>query len=193
MPFRFSRLQLPEVLLVEPKVFSDHRGFFMETYKHSEFHRNGIRERFVQENHSYSPRHTVRGLHYQNPPKAQGKLVRAVFGEVFDVVVDIRKGSPRYGRWASINLSAENKKSIYIPPGFAHGACVVSAEAMLLYLVTEEYAPECEAGIAWNDPELGIAWPAEQPLLSGRDLSWPCLTNADNNFVYEQFSHDSRS
>jgi dTDP-4-dehydrorhamnose 3,5-epimerase len=109
MPFRFSRLDLPEVILIEPKVFSDERGFFMETYKYSEFSRNGIGERFVQDNQSHSPRHTLRGLHYQKAPRAQGKLVRAALGEIFDVVVDIRKGSPRYGRWSAVYLSAENK------------------------------------------------------------------------------------
>jgi len=186
MPFRFSRLELPEVILIEPKVFSDDRGFFMETYKYSEFSQNGIAERFVQGNHSHSPRDTLRGLHYQKGPKAQGKLVRTAVGEVFDVVVDIRKGSPRYGRWLAVSLSAENKKMLYVPPGFAHGACVVSAEASLLYMVTEEYAPECEAGVAWNDPALAIAWPAEHPLLSARDRAWPCLSDADNNFIYEE-------
>jgi len=112
--------------------------------------------------------------------------VRAALGEIFDVVVDIRKGSPRYGRWLAVNISAENKKMLYVPRGFAHGACVLSAEASLLYMVTEEYAPECEAGVAWNDPALGINWPVEQPLLSERDRAWPRLSDADNNFVYEQ-------
>ena len=186
MPFRFSRLELPEVILIEPKVFADHRGFFMETYKYSEFAQYGIADRFVQGNHSHSPRHTLRGLHYQKVPRAQGKLVRAVLGEILDVVVDIRKGSPRYGRWLAVRMSAENKKMLYVPPGFAHGACVLSAEASLLYMVTEEYAPECEAGVIWNDPALRIDWPVEQPLLSARDRDWPCLSEADNNFVYQE-------
>jgi dTDP-4-dehydrorhamnose 3,5-epimerase len=186
MPFRFSRLELPEVVLIEPRVFPDERGFFMETYKYSEFSANGIAERFVQANHSHSPRRTLRGLHYQKLPRPQGKLVRVVVGEIFDVVVDIRQGSPRYGRWLAVDLSAENKKMLYVPPGFAHGACVVSSEATLLYSVTEEYAPECEAGIAWNDPKLSIRWPFEQPLLSARDRTLPYLSNADNNFVYEE-------
>jgi dTDP-4-dehydrorhamnose 3,5-epimerase len=186
MPFRFSRLELPEVILIEPKVFADDRGFFMETYKYSEFAQHGIADRFVQGNHSYSPRHSLRGLHYQNAPRAQGKLVRAVLGEILDVVVDIRKGSPRYGRWLAVRMSTENKKMLYVPPGFAHGACVLSAEASLLYMVTEEYAPECEAGVIWNDPALRIDWPVEQPLLSARDRDWPCLSEADNNFVYEE-------
>lgn len=186
MPFRFSRLELPEVMLIEPKVFADDRGFFVETYKHSEFAQNGIADYFVQGNHSHSPRHTLRGLHYQKAPRAQGKLVRAALGEILDVVVDIRRGSPRYGRWLALRMSAENKKMLYVPPGFAHGACVLSAEASLLYMVTEEYAPECEAGVIWNDPALRIDWPVEQPLLSARDRAWPCLSEADNNFVYEE-------
>jgi dTDP-4-dehydrorhamnose 3,5-epimerase len=186
MPFRFSRLQLPEVIVIEPRVFSDERGFFMETYKYSEFAANGIVERFVQSNHSHSPRRTLRGLHYQKAPKAQGKLVQAAVGEIFDVVVDIRQGSPRYGEWLTINLSSENNKMLYVPPGFAHGACIISTEAILLYSVTAEYAPEYEAGIAWNDPRLSIRWPFEQPVLSARDQALPYLSNADNNFVYEE-------
>ncbi len=186
MPFRFTRLDLPEVVLIEPKVFPDERGFFLETYKHSEFVGNGIQEQFVQENHSHSSRRTLRGLHYQKNPKAQSKIVRVVIGSIFDVVVDIRKGSPRYGQWMGIELSAESKKMLYIPQGFAHGACVVSEEAALLYTVSSEYAPECEAGVIWNDPALGIQWPENQPLLSSRDQMWPVLGNADNNFVYEK-------
>jgi dTDP-4-dehydrorhamnose 3,5-epimerase len=185
MPFRFRGLDLPEVVLIEPKVFLDERGFFLETYKHSEFVSNGIRELFVQENHSYSLRGTLRGLHYQKNPKAQSKIVRVVLGAIFDVVVDIRKGSPRYGHWIRVNLSAENQKMLYIPAGFAHGACVMSEQAALLYMVSSEYAPECEAGVIWNDPALGIQWPEHEPILSSRDQMWPVLANADNNFVYE--------
>jgi dTDP-4-dehydrorhamnose 3,5-epimerase len=186
VPFRFTRLDLPEVVLIEPKIFPDDRGFFLETYKHSEFAGYGISERFVQENHSHSSRKTLRGLHYQKNPKAQSKIVRAVIGAIFDVVVDIRKGSPRYGRWIGIDLSADNKKMLYVPPGFAHGACVTRAEAALLYMVSSEYASECEAGIIWNDPALGIQWPESGPLLSPRDQWWPALASADNNFVYQE-------
>ncbi|MGH7927589.1 MAG: dTDP-4-dehydrorhamnose 3,5-epimerase [Candidatus Binatia bacterium] len=186
MPFHFSRLTLPEAVLIEPTVFSDSRGFFMETYKYSEFARNGIADHFIQGNESHSSRHTLRGLHYQNAPRAQGKLVRVVLGEVFDVVVDIRKGSPRYGQWAGVKLSAGNKQILYVPPGFAHGACVVSNEAKLLYMVTDEYAPEYERGVIWDDPELGIAWPVQNPMLSERDRGWPGLRAADNNFAYRE-------
>jgi dTDP-4-dehydrorhamnose 3,5-epimerase len=186
MPFRFTPVDLPEVILIEPRVFPDERGFFMETYKHSEFARNGIAEQFVQSNHSYSTRNTLRGLHYQKNPRAQGKLVSALVGEVFDVVVDIRKGSPRYGRWSGVRLSAGNKRILYIPPGFAHGVCVLSAEASLLYMVTDEYAPECEGGVIWNDPALAIEWPVRNPMLSERDRRWPSLSAADNNFTYKR-------
>jgi dTDP-4-dehydrorhamnose 3,5-epimerase len=184
MPFRFRGLDLPEVILIEPEVFLDERGFFLETYKHSEFASNGIEERFVQENHSHSLRRTLRGLHYQKNPKAQSKIVRVVVGTIFDVVVDIRKGSPRYAHWIGVNLSAENQKMLYIPAGFAHGACVMSEQAALLYMVSSEYAPECEAGVIWNDPALRIQWPESKPILSLRDQMWPVLANADNNFVY---------
>jgi dTDP-4-dehydrorhamnose 3,5-epimerase len=185
MPFQFSRLHLPEVIVIEPRVFPDERGFFMETYKYSEFALNGITERFVQDNQSHSSRHTLRGLHYQKAPRAQGKLVRVVIGEIFDVVVDIRKGSPRYGQWAGVQLSAASRTILYVPPGFAHGACVVSDQASLLYMVTDEYAPECEAGVIWNDPALAIGWPVDKPVLSDRDRAWPPLSAADNNFAYE--------
>ncbi|MBM4262079.1 MAG: dTDP-4-dehydrorhamnose 3,5-epimerase [Deltaproteobacteria bacterium] len=184
MPFVFTPLDLPEVLLIEPKVFSDERGFFMETYKRSEFARCGIQEEFVQCNHSFSTRGTLRGLHYQNAPRAQGKLVRAAVGAIFDVAVDLRKGSPRYGQWAAIELSAENKRMLYIPAGFAHGACVTSEQAVLLYMVTDEYAPDCERGVLWNDPALGITWPIATPTLSRRDQIWPPLAQSDNGFDY---------
>jgi len=186
MPFRFTRLALPEVILIEPNVFPDKRGFFFEAYKYSDFSRHGISEQFVQENHSHSAQGTLRGLHYQKMPKAQGKLVRVVVGEIFDVTVDIRKGSPRYGRWIGISLSVQNNKMLYIPPGFAHGACVLSEEAGLLYMVTAEYAPSSEAGVIWNDPALAIDWPVKEPILSSRDQTWPTLAHADNNFIYEE-------
>ncbi len=185
MPFRFERLEIPEVVLIEPRFFSDERGFFMETYKYSEFTAFGIIDRFVQDNHSYSKRGVLRGLHYQNPPKAQGKLVRVIAGEVFDVAVDIRKGSPTYGKWFGVKLSEENKKMLYIPPGFAHGFLVLSETAEVLYKTTEEYSPEHEAGIIWDDPEIGIDWPMKNPILSPKDASWPSLAKAINGFVYK--------
>lgn len=184
MPFRFRRLEIPELVLIEPVVFGDHRGFFMETYKFSAFSAFGIREQFLQDNHSLSRRGVLRGLHYQNPPKAQGKLVRVLRGEIFDVAVDIRKGSPTYGRWVGVRLSEENRLMLYVPPGFAHGFCVLSDWAEVHYKTTEEYSPEHEAGILWNDPEIGIHWPIADPVLSERDKRWPPLREALNLFEY---------
>ena len=175
MPFKFKHLTIPDVILIEPTVFPDERGFFMESYKYSEFAAFGISEAFVQDNHSRSTKGVLRGLHYQKPPKVQGKLVRVVVGEIFDVGVDIRKGSPTYGKWVGERLSAENKRMLYIPPGFAHGFCVLSEVAEVLYKATEEYAPEYDAGIRWNDPDIGIEWPIEHPILSEKDAGLPFL------------------
>lgn len=184
MPFRFTRLEIPEIILIEPKVFPDERGFFMETYKRSEFVAQGIAQAFVQENHSLSSRRILRGLHYQTHPRAQGKLVRVVSGEIFDVAVDLRKGSPTYGKWVGLILSAQNKQMLYLPPWCAHGFCVLRDETEVVYKVTEEYAPEYEAGIMWNDLDLGIQWPIEDPILSDRDRAWPTFREADNEFVH---------
>jgi dTDP-4-dehydrorhamnose 3,5-epimerase len=185
MPFRFERLKIPDVVVVEPTVFPDERGSFMETYKYSDYAAHGIKDLFIQENHSHSPRRILRGLHYQKSPKAQGKLVRIVVGEIFDVAVDIRRGSATYGEWVGAVISAKNNRILYVPPGFAHGFCVLSEEAEMIYKVTEEYAPEYEAGILWNDADLGVRWPIENPILSPRDRAWPPLKEADNNFVSE--------
>jgi len=184
MPFLFTPTVIPEVVVIEPRVFPDERGFFMEGYKRSAFAAQGIADIFVQCNHSKSSRGILRGLHYQKNPKAQGKLVRVVLGEIYDVVVDLRHGGPTYGQWVGVTLSAENKKMLYVPEGFAHGFCVTSEQAEVLYSATAEYAPECEAGVLWNDPELGISWPIAEPQLSTRDRAWPPLTCADNNFRY---------
>jgi dTDP-4-dehydrorhamnose 3,5-epimerase len=175
MPFKSKHLAIPDVILIEPKIFPDERGFFMESYKYSEFAAFGIEKHFVQDNHSRSTRGVLRGLHYQKAPKAQGKLVRVVVGEIFDVGVDIRKDSPTYGKWVGEVLSAENKRMLYIPAGFAHGFCVLSKEAEVLYKTTEEYAPEYDAGIIWNDPDIGINWPIERPILSKKDAALPML------------------
>jgi dTDP-4-dehydrorhamnose 3,5-epimerase len=184
MPFQFQRLEIPEVILVEPRVFADQRGFFLETYKHSDFTANGIPERLVQDNYSHSKRGVLRGLHYQRPPQAQGKLVMALKGEIFDVAVDIREGSPTYLHWVSAVLSDENLHLLYVPPGFAHGFCVLSPEADVLYQVTAEYSPSHDRGVIWNDPALAIDWPVAEPLLSPKDAALPTLEEADNNFVY---------
>lgn len=145
----------------------------METFKQSEFEAAGLPLTLVQENHSMSTAGTLRGLHYQRHPKAQGKLVRVIRGEIYDVAVDIRDGSPTYGQWIGVTLSDSNRKSIYIPPGFAHGFCVVSPEAEVIYKTTAEYAPDHEHGIRWDDPALAITWPVTTPNLSERDKHWP--------------------
>ena len=186
MPFTFTRLDIPDVILIEPRCFSDERGFFLETYKLSAFIDGGIREPFVQMNHSRSVRGVLRGLHYQVPPMAQGKLIGAVRGRIFDVGVDLRKGSPTYGQWVGETLSGDAPHYLYIPPGFAHGFCVLSATADIVYQVTAEYSAEHDRGILWNDPEIGIDWPLEDaPLLSRRDERHPRLAAAENPFIYQ--------
>jgi len=174
----FQKLEIPDVILIIPKVFGDDRGFFMETYRQSGFIENGISQNFVQDNYSKSTKNVLRGLHYQIDPKAQGKLVRVTFGEVFDVAVDIRKNSPTYGKWVGQYLSAQNKHIMYIPPGFAHGFLVISDYAEFSYKCTEYYSPEHERCIAWNDPDLNISWPTNEPLLSDKDKKGLCLSEA---------------
>jgi dTDP-4-dehydrorhamnose 3,5-epimerase len=173
--------RLPEVLLIEPKVFSDERGFFFESFNQKLFEEAvGQPVTFVQDNHSQSQRGVLRGLHYQMPPHAQGKLVRVVQGEVFDVAVDIRKSSPRFGQCVGVNLSAENKKQLWIPPGFAHGFLTLSEFAQFLYKTTNYYAPSAERCIAWNDASLSIAWPSSlNPSLSPKDAIGAALNQAD--------------
>jgi len=183
MPFKFKRLEIPDVILIEPQVFEDERGFFMESYKESEFRNFGIEEKFVQDNHSKSKKNVLRGLHYQLPPKEQAKLVSCVKGKVFDVAVDIRKGSPYYGKWIGEYLSEENKNMLFIPTGFAHGYLVMSEEAEILYKVTNEYSPEYDRGITWNDSEIGINWPIEgKPILSEKDKKLSNLEEVNNDF-----------
>jgi len=182
MPFRFTPTDISGVIVIDPPVFPDDRGFFMESYKRSEFAAGGINETFVQCNQSKSARGILRGLHYQKNPKAQAKLVRALSGEIYDVAVDLRKGSSTYGKWTTVILSAENKKMLFVPVGFAHGLCVTSADAEMLYMTTQEYAPDLEAGVLWDDPDLAIEWPVANPVLSARDRAWPRLRDADNTF-----------
>jgi dTDP-4-dehydrorhamnose 3,5-epimerase len=185
MPFSFTRLKIPEVILVKPKSYDDDRGFFMESYKMPDFVDAGITDTFVQDNHSRSSKGVLRGLHYQNPPHAQAKLVRAVGGEIFDVAVDIRKGSPTYGKWVGQILSQENKCMLYIPEGFAHGFCILSPSADVLYKVSSFYAPQSEGGVIWNDAELKIEWPVKKPLLSEKDKGLPSFRNAVIKFEYD--------
>lgn len=184
MPFKFSRLEIPDIILVEPLSFKDNRGVFMELYKYSDFARAGIKECFLQDNYSRSVKNVLRGLHYQKYPRAQGKLVRCLKGRVFDVAVDIRNGSPTYGRWVGVELSENNNIMLYIPPAFAHGFVVLSNLAEVLYECTEEYSPEDDRGIIWNDPDIRINWPVKKPILSEKDRRHPLLKDADNNFRY---------
>jgi dTDP-4-dehydrorhamnose 3,5-epimerase len=177
MGFQFQRLDVPEVILIKPQRFEDARGFFQETYKQSDFAAYGISKTFVQENYSRSSRGVLRGLHFQVAPKAQGKLVMACSGRIFDVAVDIRQGSPTYRKWVGVELSADNGCMLFIPPGFAHGFCVLGEEAGVVYKVTAEYAPEYDRGIAWNDPEIGVQWPITDPLLSSKDADLPFLVD----------------
>lgn len=159
---------LPGVLLIEPDVFGDARGFLMETYKRSRYAAQGIETEFIQDNLSYSQRGVLRGLHLQ-VPNAQAKLVYVLQGEVFDVAVDVRKGSPNFGQWFGATISSENKRQLYAPVGFAHGFCVVSEVAMFAYKCSSEYAPEQEISVRWDDPAIGIEWPISDPQLSQKD------------------------
>jgi len=165
---------LPGILVVEPLVHRDERGFFLEVFHSGKFAAQGLAVAFVQDNHSASRRGTLRGLHLQTAAP-QGKLVRAIEGEIFDVAVDVRVGSPEFGRWEGVTLSAANLRSLWIPPGFAHGFCVTSAHAQVEYKCTALYDPDAELTIRWDDPEIGIEWPLAAPLLSPRDAAAPRL------------------
>jgi dTDP-4-dehydrorhamnose 3,5-epimerase len=175
-------LKIPDIVLIEPKVFGDERGYFFESFNQAAFNQAiGYEVQFVQDNHSKSQKGVLRGLHYQLPPKAQGKLVRVVQGEVFDVAVDIRKDSPTFGQWVGVILSAENKRQLWIPAGFAHGFITLSESAEFLYKTTDYYAPEYERCIAWNDPEIGINWQLDQtPVLSDKDQQGVSLESIIN-------------
>jgi len=177
---RVTPTAIAGVLLIEPKVFADERGFFFESFNERAFAQaTGVAAKFVQDNHSHSVRNTLRGLHYQiNQP--QGKLVRAAAGEIFDVVVDLRRSSPTFGRWVGEQMSAENKKMVWIPPGLAHGFIVLSESADFLYKTTDYWAPQHERTLLWNDPDLAIAWPlAGEPILAAKDRLGKCLSEAE--------------
>lgn len=184
MPFEFKPTRIPAVILVEPRAFEDGRGFFMETYKASEFTTAGISRPFVQDNYSRSGPGVLRGLHYQKAPAAQAKLVSAVRGAVFDVAVDIRTGSPTYGEWVGAELSESNRRMLYVPRGFAHGFCVLGDGADVHYKVDSEYSPEHDRGIAWDDPDIGIDWPVSEPALSEKDSRHPSISSADSGLRY---------
>jgi dTDP-4-dehydrorhamnose 3,5-epimerase len=185
MPFSFRRTNIPDVIVVEPKIFPDSRGSFAELYKTSDFKAAGIDVSFAQVNHSCSQKNVLRGLHYQLNPKAQAKLVGVVRGEIFDVAVDIRRGSATFGQWIGEKLSSTNKRMLYIPEGFAHGFCALSDEVEILYHCSREYAAEYERSILWNDPVINIAWPVARPLLSPRDVGGKMLAEAENNFIFK--------
>ena len=181
--FRFTPLRIPEVVLVEPRTFPDERGYFMESYKESAFEAGGIAARFVQDNRSLSQRGVLRGLHYQRPPHPQGKLVSVVQGEVFDVAVDLRSGSPTFGEWVGERLSAQNGLMLWVPEGFAHGFQALSDSALVHYKTTSEFAPEADAGVRWDDPEIGVEWPLSPPILSAKDEALPSLAQVKHDFA----------
>lgn len=174
--------ELPEVSIFEPAIFEDNRGYFIENFQSIRYAENGIQETFVQDNFSHSSRGVLRGLHYQIQ-KPQGKLVWVTRGAVFDVVVDIRQGSPRFGRWVGVILNDQNHWQLYVPPGFAHGFCVLSDAADFVYKVTDYYLPEAERGLCWNDPHLAIEWPVNTPIISKKDATYPCLTEVESEYL----------
>ncbi|QDE69577.1 MULTISPECIES: dTDP-4-dehydrorhamnose 3,5-epimerase [Myxococcus] len=174
---KVTPLEIPDVLLLEPKVFGDDRGFFMEMFHAARYAAVGIPGPFVQDNYSRSAKGTLRGLHFQEP-QAQGKLVQVLAGAVYDVAVDVRRGSPTFGQWVAVELSSDNRRQLWVPPGFAHGFCVVSDSADFHYKCTALYAPETERSVAWNDPDLAIPWPVSEPLLSPKDAQAPRLRDA---------------
>jgi len=183
---KISETKLQGVIIIEPTVFGDHRGWFMETYSDVKLKEAGIHLNFVQDNQSFSAtKGTLRGLHYQLNPKAQTKLVRCTKGAIYDVAVDIRNGSPTYGEWFGIELSEENKKQLLIPKGFAHGFMTLTNDVEVQYKVDEFYAPDCDRGILWNDSAIGVEWPIHvTPVLSEKDEKAPLLEDADNNFSF---------
>src|SRR5574344_1782966 len=177
MAFEFEKFDIEGLVLVKPKVFGDNRGFFMESYKKSDFVKNGITCEFVQDNHSKSTKGVLRGLHYQACPKMQAKLLRCISGRIYDVAVDLRTNSKTFGKWIKVELSEENKQMFFIPQGFAHGFVVLSETAELLYKTDAEYAPECDRGILWNDSQINVNWDIDfEPILSEKDKVQPTLS-----------------
>jgi dTDP-4-dehydrorhamnose 3,5-epimerase len=181
--FSFTPQRIPDVLLVTQAVFGDDRGFFTEVWREADFLAAGL-PRFVQENHSRSVKGVVRGMHYQDEPKALGKLVRCLHGHIFDVAVDIRRGSPTYGKWVGVELSDAGATMLYVPPGFAHGFCALSDTADVAYKQNDYYSPAHDRGFRWNDPAVAIDWPVREALLSPKDAAAPLLADAENHFVY---------
>lgn len=186
MPFEFQRLVIPGLILIKPRVFGDERGFFAETYMESDFAAAGIDSKFAQDNESLSGPNVVRGLHFQTPPYAQSKLVRVARGEVFDVAVDIRKGSPWYGKWAGASLSSENHHILFIPAGFAHGFAVTSPDGALVeYKMGDVFSQENESGIRWDDLDLKVVWPLDNPVVSESDQGLQSFREFDSPFSFD--------
>ena len=184
---KITKTKIEGVVIIEPQVFGDHRGWFSETYSKIKFQELGIDYNFVQDNQSMSAQKgTLRGLHFQNNPKAQTKLIRCTKGAILDVAVDIRKGSPTYKQWVGVELTAENHKQLLIPKGFAHGFVTLTNDVEVQYKVDEYYAPECDRSIRFDDPELGVDWGIAEPILSEKDLKAPLLKDSDYNFGYEE-------
>jgi dTDP-4-dehydrorhamnose 3,5-epimerase len=175
MPFSFKALSIPDVILVEPRVFPDDRGYFLETFKSSDFDSAKIPVQFLQDNFSCSRKDVIRGLHYQKDPKAQGKLVSVLSGRVWDVAVDIRPQSPTFLKWTAAELNDENHAMLYMPPGFAHGFLALTDDVHLLYKCTCEYDPHLDTGIRWNDPDIAIPWPVDRPVISEKDGNLPLI------------------
>ncbi|MCX5782514.1 MAG: dTDP-4-dehydrorhamnose 3,5-epimerase [Elusimicrobia bacterium] len=182
MSFKFQKLEIPDLILIEPQILRDERGFFTEIMKTNEFEKAGIKTTFAQLNHSKSSKGVLRGVHFQKKPMAQGKLVRVLEGEIFDVAVDIRRKSQYYGKYVSINLNEKDMKLIYIPEGFAHGFCVLSDTAQIEYFCTNIYSPKDEGGIIYNDPDLNINWPIKNPLISSKDSKYGLFKDLDSGF-----------
>lgn len=183
---RVTELSIAGVKVIEPDYFEDFRGYFCETYSKRTLAKYGITADFVQDNHSLTRKKgTIRGIHFQNNPRAQGKLVRCVRGRISDFAVDLRRDSPTFRRWVGVELTAENRRQLWIPPGFGHGFITLEDDCEVQYKVDEFYAPECDRGIAWNDPEIGISWGTEAPIISQKDANAPPLAQSDVNFSME--------
>lgn len=179
MPFSFKPLSIPEIILIEPEAFSDSRGYFLESFKSSDFLLNNVPNCFVQDNLSFSKQNVIRGMHFQKKPKEQGKLVSVIKGSVLDIAVDLRKNSSTFLKWIAVELNDKNHAMLYIPEGFAHGFLTLTKEVYLLYKCTKEYDPKSDSGIRWDDPDIGIEWPIDKPIVSEKDQHLPTFRNLD--------------
>ncbi len=185
MPFKFQKLDFPGVVLIEAETFNDNRGYFLETYKRDDFKEAGIDVNILQVDHSRSEKNVIRGMHYQKLPMAQAKIIDVINGEIFDVVVDLRNGSPSYGKWLGMHLGGKTRQMLFVPEGFAHGFCAISETAEIVYYCTQVYAPEHQRGILWSDPQINISWPVKNPIVSEKDINLSLFNKADHNFTYQ--------